>query len=396
MAMKIRCTDCEKKISIDNAFAGGVCRCPYCKAIVFVPGSTGAATAGTRTTTPAGGRPAAPPSRPITPASRPQAPGASRPSSPATSSGAFARSDVMRSGAGRPTAPVTPRAAEVTPTVAVPPAAEATPPAGKTAAIAQAQAKEVDIPMADPVRLQGIVSVILLGMIVVMIGGIVFAVVQMNKNAPKKADEATAQQQAAPVTPVVKLPKVQLPDTVADGMKVESPVIFCIDSTDEMGGTLPVFDGAEALVMLCVKTLSANAQYNVLLCGERDKDDAFFNAKGMETAGKDKPDKVKDFMDNCRPSGVSNLSHGFKKALDKKPKMIVLFTTKDGKDLGGLVTDAKTKGVKICTVALPHRGELNSDVKAGMEAIAQKTGGESRNFNSMDELKEATEAKIKK
>ena len=36
--MKIRCTDCRKKISIDDAFAGGVCRCPYCTAIVSVPG----------------------------------------------------------------------------------------------------------------------------------------------------------------------------------------------------------------------------------------------------------------------------------------------------------------------------------------------------------------------
>ena len=38
MAMKIRCSDCSKKISIDEAFAGGACRCPYCKAIVLVPG----------------------------------------------------------------------------------------------------------------------------------------------------------------------------------------------------------------------------------------------------------------------------------------------------------------------------------------------------------------------
>ena len=38
MAIKIRCSECSKKISIDEAFAGGACRCPYCKAIVMVPG----------------------------------------------------------------------------------------------------------------------------------------------------------------------------------------------------------------------------------------------------------------------------------------------------------------------------------------------------------------------
>ena len=37
MAIKIHCTDCQKRISVDEAFAGGVCRCPYCKALVMVP-----------------------------------------------------------------------------------------------------------------------------------------------------------------------------------------------------------------------------------------------------------------------------------------------------------------------------------------------------------------------
>ena len=35
--MKIRCQHCRKKISIDDAFAGGFCRCPYCNEIVPVP-----------------------------------------------------------------------------------------------------------------------------------------------------------------------------------------------------------------------------------------------------------------------------------------------------------------------------------------------------------------------
>lgn len=57
MAIKIRCTECTKKISIDEAFAGGACRCPYCKAIVMVPGAGGSAVAGARPDAP---RPEAP------------------------------------------------------------------------------------------------------------------------------------------------------------------------------------------------------------------------------------------------------------------------------------------------------------------------------------------------
>jgi len=37
MAIKIPCGRCHKKISIDEAFAGGVCRCPYCTGINNVP-----------------------------------------------------------------------------------------------------------------------------------------------------------------------------------------------------------------------------------------------------------------------------------------------------------------------------------------------------------------------
>lgn len=37
MAVKIRCSECSKKISVDAAFAGSMCRCPYCKSIVVVP-----------------------------------------------------------------------------------------------------------------------------------------------------------------------------------------------------------------------------------------------------------------------------------------------------------------------------------------------------------------------
>jgi len=42
--MVIRCHRCKKKISIDEAFAGGLCRCPYCKAITKVAARAAAAT----------------------------------------------------------------------------------------------------------------------------------------------------------------------------------------------------------------------------------------------------------------------------------------------------------------------------------------------------------------
>ncbi len=48
MAIKIRCKRCSRRISIDEAFAGGVCRCPYCKTINNVPDEFGLRSAAPR------------------------------------------------------------------------------------------------------------------------------------------------------------------------------------------------------------------------------------------------------------------------------------------------------------------------------------------------------------
>ena len=64
--MRIRCAECQKKISIDDAFAGGVCRCPHCKALVVVPAAEAVAVS----------------DRPDFPAVRPEPPTPVRPDAP--------------------------------------------------------------------------------------------------------------------------------------------------------------------------------------------------------------------------------------------------------------------------------------------------------------------------
>ena len=48
MSIRMQCEGCSRNISVDDAFAGSVCRCPYCKALVVVPGSPGAGSSGPR------------------------------------------------------------------------------------------------------------------------------------------------------------------------------------------------------------------------------------------------------------------------------------------------------------------------------------------------------------
>jgi len=60
MAIKIRCQRCSRRISIDEAFAGGVCRCPYCKTINNVPDAFGLRSAQKRPDAPPAGAKAGP------------------------------------------------------------------------------------------------------------------------------------------------------------------------------------------------------------------------------------------------------------------------------------------------------------------------------------------------
>ena len=69
MSLRVRCDQCRKRISIDEAFAGGMCRCPYCGAITRVGGSLVNESSAARPDVP--GRPAVPGAPAVAPAEVP-------------------------------------------------------------------------------------------------------------------------------------------------------------------------------------------------------------------------------------------------------------------------------------------------------------------------------------
>lgn len=138
--MKIRCTECRRKISIDDAFAGGMCRCPYCSATV-----------------PVSGKPSGPSSqaRPASPLSRPAAPEAAvvRPSGPAE--------QVQRVGTAE---------------------------------------QERRIPVAAPVMVQGLFVMALLGILAVLVvGGVLLVIVNVMGGMGESGGNGTSE----PVNPFV-------------------------------------------------------------------------------------------------------------------------------------------------------------------------------------------------
>jgi phage FluMu protein Com len=304
MAIKIRCTECRKKISIDEAFAGGMCRCPYCKAIVYVPEDKSQAEAGAR--------PAVPTGRPDVPTSRPAAPGA------------------------------------------VPPA-----PPGAQVAVA-----EDHIPMAKPVKIQGIITIVLLALLVIMVAaGVTLALMYVrppdyNRDVPDDTQ---------PVRPL----EVSKKGPAVAGIQLdEGDVVYLLDGGSTMQST---FDGAVMMTENSVLSLTDKGKFTILVSGE-EKDRFLFEES--QPGGEGGQAKVMEVLRGTIVSGASNLPRALKAALAKKPRTIVLIARKVVDDAAEVVKEARQQGVKVHTISL----DGDSEVKQSMKALAEITGGEARAF----------------
>jgi len=294
MALKIRCTDCTKKISIDEAFAGGMCRCPYCKAIVAVGGGmvNGAK----------GARPDAPTVRSVAP------------------------------GAG---------------------------------ASAEAAIAEENIPMARPVMIQGIVTIVLLVLLMGMVAGGVALALWGGPDVPVPEPEPVVEE-LNPFDPGGRAA------TVA-GMTLTAPVVYVID----IGGAMrDVLDYGVFMTIVSAQSLGADNEFAVLLTGETEgrwvQDEyAAGGAAGANAVGEAMGKLQAGFITDRDAA----LREAFKK--DPAPKTVVFFTSEAVEDGEELAAEAKAKGIRIVAIA------LDSDPEARMilAKLAADTGGQSKEFS---------------
>jgi len=285
--MKIRCTDCGKKISIDDAFAGGVCRCPYCSTLVFVPEEGGEAAAG-------GPRPESPTARPQTPA--------------------------------------------------------------EMEAVAKARGQE-HIPVALPVKIQGIVTIVLIGLLFAMFIGAVALYLAYRPREPKTT--AIEDYEINPFIITIKGP------AVAGNIPLEPPVVYVADAG---GGMSEVFDYVDVMVRKSLPTLG-EGPFTVLLAREKEPK----SLGAMKPAGAASQEALDDlFRTPCE--GSSDVPLAFKAAIDLKPKTIVLFTAKAVETVGNLVSMAKEQGITVHTVLLGPEEE-------SARLLAKETGGRSRIYS---------------
>ena len=398
MAIKIRCVDCKKKISIDEAFAGGVCRCPYCTAIVYVPDDAG--------TKKRNRRPESPRRRPESPAVRPAAPEPQAPAvqietpkpepqtpavtleTPATEPAPVGVSNadtaVGIAGPGDPMAdtqvglagdadPNAGTAVELPPEVKIEKPAETptpapTPPApqapktpaqsDKALAAAHGQA---NIPTATPVKLQGVVAIILMLLMLGMIGGMVWLGIQMTRS--HGVDQTPDDYANTAFTARSEFP------AVAGTIKLQAPVVYCIDTSSSME---QFFEPAGNIVTASVKSLKGG-KFNVILIGEEE--DKTLSPKPI-AADKAGIDKLKAFLTaDC--SGLGDQKRALNAALGMSPKNVVLLAkdTDFGAEDGAKAL--KAKSVKLHAIALGRESKR-------MTKIAELTGGESKSFTESE------------
>jgi len=201
MAIRVRCAQCGKKISVDDAFAGGACRCPYCRAINVLREAR-----------------AAEPQR----TDRPEAP-----------------SGPPRAGAGEGTSQASPPEA--------PPARPGMRAGAATPEQSGGRAHR-HIPTARPVRAQGIVGLVVAGLLLALLAGGAWLVLKLGlwSGGPRQnGPEATAPPQ----------PRPRSVDVAQQPVRV--PVVYCVHAGGEAA------ELAADLVRLSTKQLESGVRFDV-------------------------------------------------------------------------------------------------------------------------------------
>lgn len=385
MSLKVRCSQCQKKISVDEAFAGSMCRCPYCKMIVRVPelpvGVSGP-----------GGRPSRPGSRP----ERPDAPRSktvvgsglkhvtgSRPlvETPARSSRPSGPTIIEKPGV--------PRVPEEPSPSHRPPPSPA--PERKTELIESTPVDEsrltaeqiAAIPMADPVFLQGMVSLVLIGVLVVVGTASVYLGVRVFSSPSETDDNAAYLPGQEPEKPE-ELPN---PFLVGEGgpkvcgtVAIHPPVGYLIDGGEAMGD---LYLYARDALRASVLSLGSNNSFFVIVAGETQTLHVGKKAFRGGAAGEKilrsllysnyDEDSEKALVEI---GGVSDLPAAVKKALSLKPRTLVMFVRNteipDPAGLGKALADAR---VRLVLTAFGYEYEKQ---KEDYEAMVRAAGGESR------------------
>ncbi len=270
MAIKITCSKCSKRISIDEAFAGGVCRCPYCTTINDVP---------------------------------------------------------------------------------LHPGQEPTPAASKT---------PKRVPVAKKASLQGIVALLIMLVFLGIIIGVIVTVVVVTGNGGADTSETPAVVDG-PQNPFLPCPA----GFVAGTLRVDSPVVYCLDGDTSMGSYFPY---AARMTGVSLRALTDAYSAQVLLVGRLPTESIVITGGAGDSA-------LNQALAGFTPGDGEDIDGVVERAISSGPATVVIITRRMV-DLS-LADRAIEAGVTLVTVGISP----STRVADRLRDLAQRTGGESRIFS---------------
>ncbi len=327
MAITIECSGCKKRISVDEAFAGGMCRCPYCKEIVEVPSA-------------GGGSQVARPDRPVRRA-------------PA------------------PAVRTTPQ--EPPPGVKAPPASRPVDGSGHR-----------EIPTAKPVRNTGLMIgllALLAGLTVAALVGVFYIQSRADRQEGDSPEDGVVDSQGdvdLPGPPVRQANPFIIAagaSAVAGDIDIQPPVAYVLDA----GGSMRwVFGYAVELAAVSVGSLPADAEFGLLVSRDPAEGGAVDMTEGLTGAGAGSAEKVRSKLEELPPSGATSetLPKAIRRAMALQPATIVLVAGKSVED-DALAGDLKSAGVRLVALTI----DAYLEVEENHAALVKATGGVQRSFS---------------
>jgi hypothetical protein len=231
------------------------------------------------------------------------------------------------------------------------------------------------IPMAKPVKVQGIVTLILFGLIAAMLGGAILVTVKVihkttTEHAATPGGGSSHEQTAGPA-PEAPVAGISGP-SVAEAIKISPPVVYVIDGGSGMADT---YDAAFTLTRNSIKTLAPEQKFSVVVAGESE-DAKMGDWIGGGAGG---AASAKKFLAAIAAGhGASNLGRAIDAALAMKPSTIVIFCRKAIPD--DAAAKAKAGGAKIVGVAM----DAGTEAVESLTEAAKQTGGEVKALSGGD------------
>ena len=350
-----------------------MCRCPYCKSIVMVPTETAPVSAHA-------------PKR----SSRPMAPGESRPKMPSKKTAFKTGSDLSNIVGSRPIIGGKETSKVQTPStkIATP---KPTPPSKEHDHVVEApkvdQAKLsreqlAAIPTADPVRMQGIATLLMLLVLLIMILLSIYLATQLFKEEEDTGgayiDEHGKVVETLKINEDVVLPNpfVLGKNGSVAGKSVVGPVLYVIDAGSQMG---ELYTWARTMARASIRTLPSGSQFGVitacdpepilvggkLLAGGPAGDDAIKTPMGSELDIEGGTVSI---------GGATDLLAAVARAITHEPKTIVLISCDKGfntpEELGKQLAD---KSIRLVLVSM--KVPEDDDRVKQMEALIKAVGG---------------------